>query len=160
MVSGYEDGSFCPNKPVTREEFVKMATLAFPLPQGEETVAFADVDGGAWYAPYVAAGVKSGLITGVAPNLFGTGSLITREDAAVILYRAALKKGLSLTPKELAFGDKEEISGYAKEAVSALCGAGVVSGTGSGFSPKTATTRQEAAQLIYMLKKLEVSDHA
>ena len=51
-----------------------------------------------------------------------------------------------------AFSDENEISDYAKNAVSHLAGTGIVNGVGNGlFAPKDAVTRAQAAKIIYEL---------
>jgi hypothetical protein len=52
-VSGYPDGSFRPDKQVTRAEFIKMLVAALKLPHSQ--------GGEPWYQPYVAASLESGI---------------------------------------------------------------------------------------------------
>lgn len=49
-VSGYPDGTFQPNKEVTRAEFIKMVVDALKLPHVQQ--------GSPWYQPYVAAALE------------------------------------------------------------------------------------------------------
>ena len=88
IISGYGDGTFKPLNNVTREEFLKMAMLAFEI----ETKAgaeckFKDVLNSEWYYKYISSAAAYGIISGVEPDLFGTGNGITREQAVVILKR-------------------------------------------------------------------------
>ena len=53
VISGYPDGTFQPEKPVTRAEFAKIITLAFDLAPIDLTGAYTDLDAEAWYYPYV-----------------------------------------------------------------------------------------------------------
>ena len=75
---------------------------------------------------------------------------VTRQDMAVMVYRALCKKGYENKNSKLTFYDADQISDYAKEAVSYLAGKGVISGMGDGrFSPKGNATRAQTAKIIY-----------
>lgn len=152
-ISGRGDGTFGPDMDVTREEFVKIAVAALGINvSGSTETSFTDVDASAWYAPYVSAAEKEGIISGVGEGLFGTGRTITRQEAAAILYRIATKLGKTFTPATLPFSDDSSIADFAKEAVYALKGAGVISGiTAREFAPLANCSRAQSAQLIYGL---------
>ncbi len=148
IISGYEDGTFKPNKEVTREEFVKMIILAMNINGSNSNGKFRDVSAEAWYAPYVNAAVEKGIVNGVSETEFGIGSGIIRQDMAVIVKRAV---GEVPSIRDYAvFGDESEISDYARSAVEALYKAGKISGMSSDvFAPKGAVTRAQAAKILY-----------
>lgn len=153
IVSGVTDTEFEPNAPVTREQFVKLVVSATGVLDETAETEFEDTDGNSWYYKYVASGVKAGFISGISDTEFGTGREITRQDAAVILYRAAKTSGVSMEVKsEQSFSDSDEIAEYAKEAVAVLSGMGVINGMDNGvFAPEATCTRAQAAQIIYRL---------
>ena len=92
--------------------------MAFGLFDESATADFADVTDGDWFHPYVASGVKQGIINGEGNGLFGTGQPISRQDMAVILYRAAAAAGKNMTAGEISgFTDSEAIASYAVEDV-------------------------------------------
>ena len=92
-----------------------------------------------------------GYVMGVDENNFGTGSLITREQMAVIIARCLNLKA----EKELSCNDADKISDYAKDAVAALGEKGIMNGDDTGaFNPKNNATRAETAKVIYELTKL------
>lgn len=158
IISGRGDGLFCPNDYITREEFVKIIVGAFFANAEEADAAFDDVESGAWYEKYVKQGVGSGVINGIGENLFGTGANITREDTAVIAYRAALaakKLEEAASAETFAFDDDGDIADYAKDAVYALYSAGVINGTtAETFEPKAQLTRAQAAKIVYFIYNL------
>ena len=83
---------------------------------------------------------------------------VTRQDAAVILCRAAEYKSIQLNSdgEKRIFNDSADISDYAKEAVNRLSAVGAVNGDENGnFMPFGNTTRAEAAKLIYSLTAAE-----
>lgn len=154
IVSGVDDTHFEPNRSITREEFVKLLTGLLQLQPLTAETPFEDVAVDAWYAPHVAAAYQKGLVTGVTDTMFGTGSEITREDLAVLIYRAAELRGITLkqTQEQTKFTDDADIAAYAKDAVYALQQAGIVNGTGDGvFAPRETATRAAAAKMIYGL---------
>jgi len=91
------DGLFRPNDTVTREEMAVMLGRALDL-KAENSPAEADFEDqeqiAAWARPYAAAAKKLKLIQGLPGNRFGPDGLTTRAQAAVILYRALVNKGL------------------------------------------------------------------
>lgn len=147
IISGYKDNTFKPSQAVTREEFVTMMVKAFKL-TGTGNISFDDVSEKDWFYAFVNCAAANGIVSGVQTNLFGTGNCITREEAATMLYR--IKGTYKLA--EITFADKNEISGFAVDAVGALSAAGVISGRGENrFEPKMTLTRAEAAVLLYNL---------
>ena len=48
------------------------------------------------YSKYIMAAKNEGIINGISENKFGTGSNITREDMAVIVYNILKKNGIMI----------------------------------------------------------------
>lgn len=147
IVSGYEDGSFRPDIPVSRAEFAAMTVAAFGLQRREGSFVFSDVTDASWYYDAVMCAASNGIISGYE-GMFLPEQNITREDTAVILCRALERCGYS--PDGLAyFEDRDSISEYAYDAVYRLAGAGIISGFEDDlFMPHNMTTRAQAAQLL------------
>lgn len=159
VISGRSKLIFEPDSYVTREEFVKMTVLAFGITSDStEACQFEDVLKNDWFCDVVTTGVNAGIIKGINDKFFGSGMNVTRQDAAVILFRAAEYKGVQLNGdgEERSFNDSTDISDYAREAVNRLSAVGAVSGDENGnFIPIGNTTRAEAAKLIYSLTAAE-----
>lgn len=157
VVSGVGERKFLPGNNVTREEFLKMAMRAFEIKEEAVEAVFSDVDMTQWYAPYVNTAKKKGLINGISDSEFGVGLPITREDAAVILVKAAEYAGIAIptgSNTSEAFSDQAEIAEYAAQAVNKLFAAGVISGKGNmRFAPKENATRAEVSKMLYALIK-------
>lgn len=142
------DGKFRPNDSITRAEFVKMLCVRFNIEEFYEC-AFADVTANDWFLGSVAGAEKRGLICGDGTNFLPRAN-ITRQDAAVMVYRFIKDSGYILPSGTLEFADSNNISEYAKEAIAALKADGKVAGTGDNmFMPINNITRAEAAQMIY-----------
>ena len=152
VMTGDGDGRFRPGDAITREEFVKILMTGFKINPSDEENGFTDVESGSWYEKYVAVAVSMEIVNGIADGIFGTGTYITRQDAAVMLYRT-----LKITETELEklytlldIPDFDTVSDYAREAVDDLTRSGVVSGFEDGsFRPGENLTRAEAAKIIY-----------
>lgn len=156
VINGVSTTEFAPNREVTREEFAKMIVNAFSITGEGKT--FADVPATAWYAPYVTALASSGIVNGVTETKFGVGSKITRQDAAVILDRVALKS----IPSEYEYDYSalnmftDYIADYAVDSIYRLFQNGVINGTSATTFSATATlTRAQAAKMIYSLMQLK-----
>lgn len=147
VINGYPDNTFKGDNTVTREEFVKMAVSAFGVVKGDGQVkAFTDVATSFWAKSYIEIAVSAGVINGVSDMTFGVEQPVTRQDAAVIIARILkLANGNGKT-----FADDSAIAEYAKDAVSAMSGAGIINGYEDGtFKPNGLLSRAEAAQIIY-----------
>lgn len=150
IVSGYDDETFAPNESVTREQFIKMLTAGLRLTGVESEVNFTDVPEDAWYRNAVGAAIRAGITNGVTDTEFGVGTNITREQAAVMINRAASAKKLELpVAGEVSFFDSDAVSDYAKASVSALANAGIITGDEGAFRPQGTLTRAEAAKILY-----------
>lgn len=154
---GRAEGIFAPNENILREEFVKILVCAFD--KGEDAdestrLPFKDVDVKEWYYPYLVKAVNWGLVKGHSEDLFGIGECITRQDMAVMIYRAAANGELASEDYSTEFTDFDTIDSYATEAISFFVERGIINGMGDGsIRPKRHTTRAEAAKVIYEVLK-------
>lgn len=145
VVNGKADRVFDPNGTVTREEIVKMISIAVGLVD-EAEIAFTDVEASSWAKPFIAKAVKAGVISGIGENQFGFGMPVTRQDIAVMLYRTIANPSDS----EVAFADKDSIAEYAAKAIGTLSGMKVINGfEDNTFRPTDSCTRAQAAVIIY-----------
>ncbi|WP_340389912.1 immunoglobulin-like domain-containing protein [Paenibacillus sp. FSL E2-0151] len=153
IVKGVGDGEFNPNGQVTRAEFITMLMKLFELSDESATTSFSDVKQGEWYHGNIATAQKLGIVNGKPNGRFGVHENITREDMAVMVYKAVQIKQLALTSGEAtAFKDEAHIASYAKQAVETIQGAGIINGVGNDeFAPKKNASRAEAAVMIYNL---------
>lgn len=151
IVSGRTEKTFAPDEKVTREEFLKMLTVAFKLKnENDKNNSFSDVLPGAWYEEYINIAISNNIANGISADRFGTGLNITRQDLCTMAVRAG---NISIDDDaRLAFEDADEVADYAKGAVSYLVNAGVVNGfEDNTFKPNAECTRAQAAKIIYEL---------
>lgn len=214
IVNGYGNGLYGVNDNVTREQFVRMLLTALNIKLVlNEDSEFNDVEADSWYANYVNAALKLGIVTGLSENEFGVGQPISRQDMSVMCMRAldfvnsnadseikateapgientaepseepaqtaspeateapeatAMPKATSEPEPEqeektlntskifqgMPFGDNDEISDYAAEAVAVMTAAGYLQGDENGnFAPQKSLTRAETAVVLYRIIK-------
>jgi hypothetical protein len=142
ILTGYEDGSFRPDSPITRGEFAVIIDRIMKYKSAAANT-FSDLDN-AFYTEAIlkanAAGVINGDGSGVRPK-----APITREEATVILARAF---GISGGGSASSFKDASAVSSWATEAVSALSAKGYVKGSDGSFRPKSSITRAEVSTIL------------
>jgi len=150
IISGDENGNFRPNDTVKREEFIKMLVLATNSYDSSAECGFWDTKVSDWHYRYIASAVNKGLVKGINEREFGTGSLLTRQDMALLCRRAL--DAVEEKREKTVFSDDSEIADYAKEAVYELYATEGINGVGNNtFSPLTHATRAQAAVIIYNL---------
>ena len=154
IVSGVTATTFEPDRAITRAEFATLIVKALGL-TNSATAGFMDVQDGEWYAPYVNAAAKAGLIVG-SGGYFRPDDLITREEMAVIVAKTYAFGGGSARSGGLEhFTDTGAISEWAKPYVETVTGAGLISGmTADTFVPRENATRAQATSLLRRLLDL------
>ncbi|MET3508230.1 RCC1 domain-containing protein [Halalkalibacter oceani] len=151
FVSGYPDGTFKPNHPVTRAEFTVMLAGALKLEGNGSALTFTDHDQiGGWAKQAVAQAVQAGIVVGFSDGSFRPNTQITRVEMAVMVARALqLELNANALP---GFADDEAIPQWAKGAVEAIRKLGIVDGRGGNrFVPNETATRAEATVMLLRL---------
>ncbi len=152
IIKGKEPTLFAPNDNITREEYATIIVRAFGLAEANAECNFIDVPTERWSYKAVASAKKSGVINGISEDVFGAEENISRQDMAVMAYRAASLCGAEFNKEaKLGFKDAGDVSDYATESVAAMASAKIINGTGNGFEPLKSATRAEAAKVIYGL---------
>ncbi len=153
VINGKGDKLFAPADNVTRAEFVKILIGALGISAEDKGINFSDIPKSHWAYEFVKIAASAGIVNGVSDGVYGADALISREDMAVMCYRALeYAEGDLTTNKTVTFEDAGAISEYAETAVDALSGMGIINGKGNGvFDPKNVATRAEAAKVIYSL---------
>ncbi|MCX5973239.1 MAG: S-layer homology domain-containing protein [Coprothermobacterota bacterium] len=104
IVDGYPDGSFQPERSITRAEFAKMILLAAGLlPEASPTPSFSDLSSGHWAYAYVEAAAKAKLFLGFPDGTFRPEDPVSKEQVVTVLVR---KVGWTLSePTSPTFSD-------------------------------------------------------
>ncbi|KKO50758.1 5'-nucleotidase C-terminal domain-containing protein [Paenibacillus sp. DMB20] len=150
IVTGRTEQRYVPNAFVTRAEFVALITRALGLAANDQASSFKDITAADWYAGQVHAAVQAGIVNGYADGTFRPKQTITREEMALMAYKALNYAGYKPGgASKSRFADESEISAWAKEAVNALNGLNIMQGDRKQqFTPKSNTTRGESAAVL------------
>lgn len=149
-VRGYPDGTFQPDRTLTRAEFAVMAANALRL-TGEPAAAFAD-DAAIpdWARSGIGRAAKAGLVRGDTKGAFRPADGMTRAETAAVIANAL---GLASLPTDATgFADDASIPAWARGAVAAAKKLGLLSGKGENvFDPNGFLTRAEAVTVLSSL---------
>lgn len=85
IITGYSDGSFRPDAPVTRAEFAAIASRFEKLTEGRKS--FTDVSDTYWAARYINFAATRGWVTGYSDGTFKPENTITRAEVAAVTCR-------------------------------------------------------------------------
>lgn len=156
VISGYPDGTFRPDKEVTREEFAKIMTLALRLSiQNPKNPSFVDVSRKHWAYKYIetAKPYLTGYNTNSGLKYKGTENAL-REDIAVALVKARCYQNDDVDINELSnmFTDSNQMSQNLKKYILIAKKRGLIDGYPDGtFKPKATLTRAEASKLLWQI---------
>ncbi|MBE9063089.1 S-layer homology domain-containing protein [cf. Phormidesmis sp. LEGE 11477] len=167
-ISGYDNGQFRPNQPLTRAEFAAMLTKAFAdAPAVRSTaITFTDISNVAWAVPAISFVESRGFMSGVGQGRFDPSSNISR-----IQVITALSSGLGLDPIDdtemfLAtnYTDMRQIPFWAYSPATAATMNDIVVNTApvtmpTRLEPNRAATRGEVAAMVYqaLVKQDEIA---
>jgi hypothetical protein len=88
IISGYSDGTFQPEKSVSRVEFLKLALLSSQVKLDATTpTGFSDIDENAWYAPYLRKAKKEGWVQGYGDNTFKPTQAVNKVEGLKIIAK-------------------------------------------------------------------------
>jgi len=148
VIGGYEDGSFRPDKSVTRAEFVTMVNKAMGF-KDKASIDFSDVNEDDWYRDEIARAVKAGYIKGDADGTMNPDRQISRQEAAVILFRLLdMDEEEEKRPAD-SFIDSEMIARWSKEEVNRVVAQGYMGGyPDQTFNPLSGTSRAETVAVL------------
>lgn len=154
IVTGNGDGTFEPEREITRAEYISMLMRAIPDMEVDTSAveAFTDVSNSDWYSDTIYRAAALGIVNGVGDGSFGVEASISREDMMVMAYRFISVTGMEIEAVRDAedFADRADISDYAGEAIEKMYCAGIINGMGEGkLEPKGVANRAQAAKIIY-----------
>ena len=148
IVSGYSDGGYHPDDPLTRAQFCVLAVLAEGHGDQVQSSAyrtlFSDVSASHWAAAYVNLAQSEGLISGYGNGRFGPDDAVTVGQAVTIVLRL-----MGYTDEDVGPLWPED---YMQKAATLGLTEGISAGSGD------ALTRGEAARLLYAMLQSDTAD--
>ena len=151
IIAGRSASVFDGDTSITRAEFAAILIRALGLPaDGEST--FSDVPADAWYAGAVATAVKYGLTEGKGDSRFDPSAAITRQEAMLMLQRAAALMEFTGTSGNLdSFADANSVGSWALDAAKWSVGSGLIQGSDGKLNSNDNISRAESAAIILRL---------
>ncbi|MGB3769355.1 MAG: S-layer homology domain-containing protein [Phormidesmis sp.] len=150
VISGFSDGTFKPNDPVTRAQFAAILRQAFLQSQPATAQPFKDVPANYWATGAIASARSAGFLSGYPDNTFKPNDRIVRVQTLVSLanglkYPAGNSQSLSN------YKDAAAVPAYARPSIAAAAQANlIVSYPAPGqISPNRAASRAEVAAFVY-----------
>lgn len=160
IINGKTENSFEPNSTMTRAEFATIIARGLGLPQ-KSNVIFKDVTTNDWFYNYVGTAYSYGIIKGVSENEFNPNGTITREEAAVMVTRAAKLCGMDTEMDTLAvrdslaqFFDYVKASSWAQSSLAFCYNEKILDDSVMDIEPKEAVARAEIASMLYNMLSL------
>lgn len=155
LFQGDSATTFAPNADMNRAMLVTVLYRLSGDSAPAQSAGFTDVAAGTWYADAVAWAKANGIVSGVSSSQFAPAQSITREQTAAILSRYSAYKGHTLPTGSADFADRDQISGYAQQAVASMQAAGLIQGRENNrFAPKEKSTRAEVATILMRYVKM------
>ena len=148
VIDGYDDGSFKPERTVSRAEWAKIMVDAAGVTVNDDSIYFSDMSNH-WANKYVNAAMN--YLTGYADGSYRPDQTAVREDVTVAMVKL---KGYDMSEVDYSvlhnFTDNDSISSYAKAYVAMAISKDLINGFDDNtFRGQDTLTRAEAATLLY-----------
>ena len=147
-------GTFAPDATMTRSEFAAIVVRALGLTP-KTTDIFTDVSADAWYAGYVGTAYTYGIINGVGDGRFLPNGTISRQEAAVMVARAAKLCGMDTALEDYQilntlaqFTDYVTIAPWARAGLAFCYGEDILDQSDLNVEPIRAILRGEIAEML------------
>ncbi len=151
LVKGFLDGSFQPDRQVTRAQFAALIVAAFPEAESIRPVRqFPDVLANFWAAQAIRQAQAQGFLSGFPDGSFRPNAPLTRVQAVVALVNG-LGIGSGRSQSLLVYSDRAQVPSYAVEPVAAATERQMVVGYPDPyrFRPLEPITRAETTALVH-----------
>jgi S-layer homology domain len=154
VLKDFGNGAFDPNLPITRGEYAKMLDRAFGADKvvSQQVLEFKDIPANYVRKEALDKSVKMGFMTGYSKTQFKPDENIPRYQMQISLAKGMnLKAPAGIDAVLDKFGDANSVPAWAKSKMAAAIESGLVlkDNNATQLQPTKATTRGEAAALIY-----------
>jgi len=157
IINGKAEDKFMPDATMTRAEFAAIVVKALGFaPQASGK--FTDVPSDAWYASYVGTASSYGIIIGTSELAFNPEKTITKQEAAVMITRAAELCGMDMAMDAMTlrdilsqFTDYVTVDEWAKLSMAFCYQEGILPQEELKILPKTPIKRGEIAEMLFRM---------
>lgn len=145
VMRGDAQGNLHEDRSITRAEFVTLVNRAFGYTEESPSNPFTDVNPNDWFAEDISIAYQAGYFNGTSANTASPYSLVTREQAAVLLGRCLRFQGVPNAANST-FTDMQDIGGWSRGMVQEAAELGIIQGYADGsFKPDLPITRGQMA---------------
>ncbi|MBF2074381.1 MAG: S-layer homology domain-containing protein [Synechococcales cyanobacterium C42_A2020_086] len=152
IISGFPDGSFRPNEPVTRAQFAALVRQAFPRSPMRPAVRFVDVAPNYWGAAAIQTAYTTGFLAGYPGNVFRPEENISRAQVLVSLANGSgyVASNPVATTLQI-YRDANSIPNWATSSIAAATEKRIVVNYPdvNSLNPNRPATRAEVAAFLY-----------
>ncbi len=160
IINGKSDTAFEPSATMTRAEFATIITRGLGLSAKSNSV-FTDVSENDWFYNYVNTAYSYGIVNGVSDTEFNPNGTITREEAAVMIERAAKLCGMNTEIEDFnirnilaGFSDYVKAAEWAKSSLAFCYNEKILNPDVMKINPQQAVMRSEIAYMLYNMLNL------
>jgi hypothetical protein len=159
IIKGYPDGTFQPDRPVTRAEFAALLNKAFDLQPIRTERKFKDIPRNYWASEVIQKAYRSGFIAGYPGNTFAPTRNVIRIDSLVALVNGSKLAPTGNLDLNSVFGDAAQVPSYGQNALVAATQKCVAVSVeydssklpGGNFGPNAVATRADVAAYIHQV---------
>ncbi|WP_432402880.1 S-layer homology domain-containing protein [Wukongibacter sp. M2B1] len=154
IITGRSEEEFDPYDKISRAEIATLITRMIRCDMdSQNNLPFKDVPRDKWYYDSVKAAYESRYINGRSSEAFDPNGKITREEMAVVVSNILSKKldeEINGDDKVKALEDKEDISGWARDAINKVINLGIIEATKDlRINPQEELTREQTSVILY-----------
>lgn len=154
VLSGFNDGTYAPDRPVTRAELAVQVAEAFAIDQNDPPENFTDITDDYWAAENINEAVTTGFMTGYPDATFQPDQQVPRVEVLVAIV-TGLDLPESSTPDQTlqSYEDQDAVPGWARGKFAAALEAGLLKvnpeESDARLLPEQDATRAEVAGIIH-----------
>ena len=157
IMSGYRNGTFKPNDPLSREEAASLfSNMIGDTPSIMLASSFSDITSDRWSSLAIESVARANIISGYGDNTYRPEQYMSRQEFAVVADKFLHYQGYRTEDPTaldtIYFSDQKFIAPWAQSSVRELALLGFINYSTKGlFNPEKYITRGEAAEITYRL---------
>lgn len=158
MITGYPNGSYRPESPISRQEFLVLLIRAMGKEKEAQVLQKGDSSfndtANSWARGYIELAQELNIVQGDGQGRFAPLRLVNRQEAVTMLVKCLRGSASGAGTTELL--DEDEISTWARPSVALALKSGLVHGfPDNTFQPRRNLTRAEVAILLESFLKIQ-----
>ena len=157
LMSGYRNGIFKPNDPLSREEAASLfSNMLGDTPSIMLASSFSDITSDRWSSLAIESVARANIISGYGDSTYRPEQYMSRQEFAVVANKFLHYQGYHTEDPtaldSIHFSDQKFIAPWAQSSVRELAFLGFINYSTTGlFNPEKYITRAEAAEITYRL---------